>query len=64
MTNKYCQKYKERRRKKQEKDIKSYIKKKKTKCQKMLKADINIFLKKKKRKKGQFHREHNSNLSE
>ena len=64
MTNKYCRKYKERRRKKQEKDIKSYIKKKKTKCQKMLKADINIFLKKKKRKKGQFHREHNSNLSE
>ena len=64
MTNKYCQKYKERRLKKQEKDIKSYIKKKKTKCQKMLKADINIFLKKKKKKKGQFHREHNSNLSE
>ena len=64
MTNKYCQKYKERRRKNQEKDIKSYIKKKKTKCQKMLKADINIFLKKKKKKKGQFHREHNSNLSE
>ena len=30
----------------------------------MLKADINIFLKKKKKKKGQFHREHNSNLSE
>ena len=64
MTNKYCQKYKERRRKKQEKDIKSYIKKKKTKCQKMLKADINIFLMRKKKKKGQFHREHNSNLSE
>ena len=46
------------------KEIEIFLKKKKAKGKKNLKTDIKNFLKKKKKRKDQYHRECNKNLSE
>ena len=65
MINKYCQKQKEKLRKKQARDIKVFEKKKRKNAKKGSRHILKSFWRtKRNKKKHQFHRERNNNLSE